>query len=350
MNSLRRKTRPVKVGFSVIGGGRPVTVQTMWKSPLTGDLEKVSAGIQQLAEIGCEILRFAVPDMDSAAILGQIAERSPIPLVADIHFDYKLALACLDSKIAKIRINPGNVGAVWKVKEVLRKASDRGIPIRVGINSGSLPRKLRGETDRGGAMLMAAEDEINLLEQVGFTAAVFSLKSSDLEEMVQANERFSKHYDYPLHIGMTEAGPLVQGIVRNSIGISRLLRKGIGDTIRVSLSDSPANAIITGKAILSAENQLEGGVKIVSCPTCGRKTFDVSGFLKSIEEDLRKMQKNITVAVMGCEVNGPGEAKHADLGITGAGNSVLLFKKGTIIARTGMEEGKKLFLKELHSL
>ncbi len=349
MKLLRKTTRPVTVGPYVIGGGNPVTIQTMWKAPLTKEIDKTVSGIRRLADIGCDIIRFAVPDMESAEVLGRIARVSPIPLVADIHFDYTLALACLDTPIAKIRINPGNIGTPAKVREVLKKAAAQGKPIRVGINGGSLPGKLRKEADRCGAMVKAAEEEIHLLEQEGFRSAVFSLKSSNLEEMIEANVRFSEAYDYPLHIGMTEAGPLVPGIVRNSIAISRLIRLGIGDTIRVSLSDSPENEIITGKAVLSAENLYQGGVKIISCPTCGRKTFDVEGFLASIEEDLGKMKKSITIAVMGCEVNGPEEAKHADLGITGAGNSVLLFKKGKIFGRTGLEEGKKLFVEELRS-
>lgn len=350
MEILRKQTRPVKVGFITIGGGNPIPLQTMWKEPLSGNIEDIISDIRLFALMGCGLIRFAVVDMESADIVGKIAAASEIAVVADIHFDYKLALRCIETPIEKVRINPGNLGAEWKVREVLNKANDRGKAIRVGINGGSLPSHLRKMDDRGAAMLIAAEEEINILEQTGFRNAVFSLKSSDIEETAAANEGFSERFDYPLHIGLTEAGPLVPGIVRNSIALSGLIRQGIGDTLRVSLSDTPANEIIAGKAILSAENVYQEGLEIISCPTCGRKTFDVSGFLREIEGELHTVRKRVTIAVMGCEVNGPGEAKHADLGITGAGNSVLLFRKGKILKRTGIEEGKKLFLEELRSL
>ncbi len=350
MEILRKQTRPVKVGFLTIGGGNPIPVQTMWKEPLSGNIEDIVSEIRLFALMGCGVIRFAVVDMESADMVGKIAAASEIAVVADIHFDYKLALRCLETPIDKVRINPGNLGAEWKVREVLNIANDRGKAIRVGINGGSLPSRLRKMDDRGAAMLIAAEEEVNILEQTGFRNAVFSLKSSDLEETAAANEGFSGRFDYPLHIGLTEAGPLVPGIVRNSIALSGLIRKGIGDTVRVSLSDSPANEIIAGKAILSAENVYQEGLEIISCPTCGRKTFDVSGFLREIEGELHTVRKRLTIAVMGCEVNGPGEAKHADLGITGAGNSVILFRKGEILKRTGIEEGKKLFLEELKSI
>jgi len=350
MSSHRKKTRPVKVGSFIIGHGNPISIQTMWKEPLTGNIENLVHSIENLSSIGCQIIRFAVPDLDTLHSLGEVSSKLTIPVVADIHFNYKLALACLDTEIAKIRINPGNLGAKWKVKEVLQKAADRGKPIRVGINGGSLPGRLRKETSVADAMVKAAEEEIELLEQQKFSQAVFSLKSSDLAAMIEANIRFSERFDYPLHIGVTEAGPLIQGIVQNSIGISRLLRLGIGDTVRVSLSDSPENEIIAGKAILSAENLYSSGVKIISCPTCGRTTFEVKRFLSEMDEVLQKIKKNITIAVMGCEVNGPEEAKHADLGITGAGNRILLFKHGEIIARTDMESGKKQFIRELMDL
>ncbi len=350
MNCPRKKTRPVCVGSLIIGGGNPISIQTMWKSPLSENLSDTLRRISTIVDMGCEVLRFACPDMNTVGPLGRIAEAVSVPIVADIHFDYKLALACLDTNVAKIRINPGNVGALWKVKEICKKAGDTGKVLRIGINGGSLPRALRGEKDGATAMLKAAEDEINILEQQGFSSAVFSLKSSRISDMIEANMRFSERYDYPLHIGITEAGPLIQGVVRNSIGISSLIQKGIGDTIRVSLSDSPENEIIAGKAILSAENVYREGVTVISCPTCGRKTFDVEGFLGEIEDEIQVIKKNVTLAVMGCEVNGPEEARHADLGITGAGNKVLLFKKGNIIGRTDKQRGKKMFLEELSSL
>lgn len=355
MNYPRKRTRPVKVGSLVIGNCNPIPLQTMWKEPLlatanAADLEKIILRIHYMARLGCDIIRFAVPDGETVDVLAELAEAAAIPIVADIHFDYKLALACFDTKIAKIRINPGNLGAVWKMKEVLRKAKDTDKPIRVGINGGSLPSKLRKEGDAAAAMVKAAEEEAEILARENFTAAIFSLKSSNIADMIAANIQFSERFDYPLHIGMTEAGPLIPGIVRNSIGISKLLHRGIGDTVRVSISDSPENEIITGKGILSAENLDKAGVKIVSCPTCGRKTFDVEAFLREIGDELQVIRRDITVAVMGCEVNGPEEARNADLGITGAGNRILLFKKGEIIARTDKLEGKRLFLHELRNI
>lgn len=350
MISRRKKTRPVSVGSHIVGDFNRIPVQTMWKAPLDRDLSAMADSLARLAGIGCDIVRFAVPGREEAELLARLAALTDMPLVADIHFDFKLALICIDSPIAKIRINPGNLGAKWKSEEVVGKAKDRGKPIRVGINSGSLPRTLRNERDVAEAMIKAAEEELDILTAKGFDNAVFSLKSPDIETMVRANIIFSDRYSFPLHIGMTEAGPLVQGIVKNSIGIGRLLEQGIGDTVRVSLSDNPENEILAGKAILSAENIGRESITMVSCPTCGRKTFPVEEFLKEIMPELNKIDKKLTVAVMGCEVNGPGEAKHADIGITGAGNKVIIFRGGEIVARTDAVSAKKIFLEELSSL
>ncbi len=341
------KTNTVKVGNLIIGGGFPVSVQTMWKTPLTGEKEKILAEISTLKTLGCDIIRFSVPDMESAEYLGSIAVESPIPVVADIHFDYRIALECIKLGIHKIRINPGNIGAEWKVEEVVRAASDSKTPIRVGVNAGSLPRSLNKMEDKSMAMVLAAESEMNILDRLGFKDVVFSLKSSDIKTTVEANEIFSERYDYPLHLGVTEAGPLIPGIVKSSIVFKELLSKGIGDTIRVSLSDSPVSEIITGVEILKSSGIERDGITIISCPRCGRASFDTHSFIKRIEDKLYRKRINISVAVMGCIVNGPGEAAHADLGITGSGNRIVIFKKGKIIHKTTMERAEKIFIEEL---
>jgi (E)-4-hydroxy-3-methylbut-2-enyl-diphosphate synthase len=322
----------------------------MWKKPLAEVTEELVAEINRLVSYGCDILRFAVPDMDTAGVLGGLAGRVKIPLVADIHFDYKLALRCMDFPVAKIRINPGNIGARWKVEEVVRKALDRNIPIRVGVNHGSLPRKLAGEKDAGAAMVKAAAEEIEVLESIGFQNIIISLKSSDTESTVRANRLFAEDFDYPLHIGVTEAGPLIPGIVRSVLAFSALLRDGIGSTLRVSLSDAPEAEVITAREILSALGLRENALRIVSCPRCGRAGFDVHGFLVRAQDRLMAVQENLTVAVMGCVVNGPGEARHADLGITGTGDKVIIFKRGELVRTVSDTEALEVFFSELDSL
>jgi (E)-4-hydroxy-3-methylbut-2-enyl-diphosphate synthase len=322
----------------------------MWKEPLTAVTPSLIQKINKLKDLGCDILRFAVPDEASARELGVLSEAVDLPLVADIHFDYRLALACLDYPIAKIRINPGNIGARWKVEEVVSKAKDCGVPIRIGVNSGSLPAKLRKEEDTAEAMVKAGEEELAVLTGMGFEDVVVSLKSSDIETTVRANERFAASHDIPIHLGITEAGPLLTGAIKNAIGISRLLRMGIGNTIRVSLSDTPEREIIAGREILSAENKYRNGVNIVSCPQCGRASFDVHNFLSQVQADLYAIRKNLTVAVMGCVVNGPGEAKHADIGITGSKDGAVIFKKGKIVAKVPSEKALEAFKHELSKL
>jgi (E)-4-hydroxy-3-methylbut-2-enyl-diphosphate synthase len=343
----RRRTRAVKAGKVLIGGGFPLSIQTMWKEPLSRDaLPGIREGLKSLARQGCDIIRFAVPDLESADVLGALSQSSPLPVVADIHFDYRIALRCMEYPVAKIRINPGTIGEEWKVREVVAKARDAGVSIRVGINAGSLPHELENEKDVARAMIEAAEMELNLLEQLGFHEAVFSLKSSDVDATIDANTRFSEKYDYPLHIGVTEAGPLAQGIVRNSIGVSALLNQGIGDTIRVSLSAAPMQEILTGVEILRTLRHRQGGTSIISCPTCGRTTFDVKVFLEQVSNIIHNDGKTLTVAIMGCPVNGPGEARHADLGITGSGKMALIFKKGEIVRRVKYEEAVSAFEEE----
>ncbi len=345
-----RLSLPVQVGTLTIGGGNPIAVQTMWKEPLTAIDSTVINKISYLSDMGCELLRFAVPDLNSAQVLGELAGRVKMVLVADIHFDYRIALRCMDFPIAKIRINPGNIGAAWKAAEVIKKAEARGIPLRIGVNAGSLPRVLSKDKNIAEAMVKAAEMELEILEKYGFNRVVFSLKSSDIDNTVAANILFSEKYNYPLHLGVTEAGPLVQGVVKNTLALSSLLKKRVGDTIRISLSDSMENEIIAAKAILQNLGLRKFGVEIISCPTCGRTLFDVKAFLDDVKYIIHKVHKNRTIAVMGCPVNGPGEARQADLGITGAGNSVIIFRKGKIVRRVRSEQALKAFKEEVDKI
>ena len=264
----KSNTRLITAKGLQIGGGSRITVQTMWKKSLHTLNESDIEEIKHLERLGCDILRFSAPDIESAGILGTIKQHVKMPLVADIHFDHRIALECIKLGIDKIRINPGNIGAEWKVKEVLAAAAGENIPIRIGINCGSLPKKLSDMTDKSEAMLKAAEEEIEILEKNNFGQAVFSLKSSGSEETIRANRQFSKHYDYPLHLGVTEAGPLTAGLVKTSIALSKLIDDGIGDTIRVSLTDNPASEVIAGREILKACGISDYGVNIVSCPRC----------------------------------------------------------------------------------
>lgn len=344
-----------------IGGDSPISIQTMWKESIVG-LEKdsdalfsVSKRITNLASLGCDIVRFAVPDIESAKALCAIADVSTLPVVADIHFDYKLALECLKGNVSKIRINPGNIGSLEKVKAVVDKCTEKGVAIRIGINGGSLPKDLAqkvecGEMSRATALVETAFRETEYFEQLGFNNYVVSMKASSVKETIECNELFAQKYDIPLHIGVTEAGPLINGVVKSTLAFSHLLNENIGSTIRVSLSDTPENEVITAKEILRECGKRTGGVQIVSCPRCGRNGFDVHGFVKRWQSELCAMNKDITVAVMGCVVNGPGEGKHADIGITGTGDSVIIFKKGEIVRTIHPESGELSVQQKLNSL
>lgn len=325
-----------------IGGEAPVSIQTMWKEGIVGvqndrnALISISDRIKKLSLLGCDIVRFAVPDMESAEALCAIADVSVLPVVADIHFDYKLALRCLDGNVAKIRINPGNIGSRDRVEAVVNKCREKGVAIRIGVNTGSLPADLAnavqtGTMDRAHALAETALREASVFEELGFTNYVVSMKASSVQETIDANEAFAAKSEAPLHIGVTEAGPIIGGIVKSTLAFSHLLYEGIGSTIRVSLSDTPENEVIAGREILRETGKRAGGVKIVSCPRCGRNGFDVHGFVSRWQNELLSLDKNITVAVMGCVVNGPGEGKHADIGITGTGDSVIIFKHGEIV-------------------
>lgn len=367
MNEQFLESRAVSFGGSgitkkiAIGGKNPVTIQTMWKEPIDHILDddialhELLKKINDLQALGCDILRFAVPDMKSAASLVRIAEHTSMPLVADIHFDYRLALECLKGNVAKIRINPGNIGSRDRVEAVVNACRDRGTAIRIGVNTGSLPKDLSekvesGSISRSEALAKTAARECEVFEELKFDQYVVSMKASSVEETVLSNEFFASKYNAPLHIGVTEAGPLITGIVKSTLAFSKLLEEGIGSTIRVSLSSSPENEVITGREILHECGLRKGGVTLISCPRCGRLGFDVHSFVDRWQNRLLAMDKDVTVAVMGCIVNGPGEGKHADLGIAGAGDKAIIFKKGKIIQTIDAKDADNVFEQELKSL
>jgi (E)-4-hydroxy-3-methylbut-2-enyl-diphosphate synthase len=312
--------------------------------------------------MGCGLVRFAVPDIESAEVLGRLAEMTSMPIAADIHFDYKIALRCMDFPIAKIRINPGNIGGKDKTRSVLEKAAVRGIPIRVGVNAGSLPADLKSRIERGmdtaEALAQAAMRELDIFDEFGFSPVLLSMKASGIADTIKANRILARRTKVPLHIGVTEAGPLVPGVARNAAALTCLLEQGIGDTIRVSLSDTMESEIIAAREIIRAAAELDSknnrlrlkGVNIISCPRCGRHGFDTHGFTSRWMPRLYALDRDITVAIMGCEVNGPVEAKHADLGITGAGDKVLIFKQGNIIKTIDAADADKAFEEELNKI
>ncbi len=327
-------TRQISVGKVKIGGGAPVTVQSMCTTP-TEDVEATAAQILRLERAGCDIIRVAVPDMAAARAVGEIKKRIHIPLVADIHFDYRLALACLDGGVDKVRLNPGNIGSAQRVREVARACEARHVPIRVGVNSGSVERELLAKY--GGptaeAMVESALGHVRLLEDVGFSDICVSVKSSTVTRTVEAYRLLSRACPYPLHLGVTEAGTEYLGTVNSAVGIGTLLSEGIGDTVRVSLTADPEREVEAGIAILKAAGKRSGGVRFVSCPTCGRTRIDLVTLARQAEERLKGVNRDITVAVMGCAVNGPGEAREADFGIAGGVGEGLLFKKGQIVKK-----------------
>ncbi|WP_184744424.1 flavodoxin-dependent (E)-4-hydroxy-3-methylbut-2-enyl-diphosphate synthase [Spirochaeta isovalerica] len=345
------KTREIAIGNIKLGGDNPVLVQTMWDKAVEKVDSELISELNRLQVYGNRLIRFAAPTLESVPLLGEIAGRITMPVVADIHFDYKIALACMDQGLPKIRINPGNIGASWKVEEVVKKAADTGTVIRIGANGGSLPKSLKHMDNRAEALVLAAEEQLNFLESLGFENVIVSLKSSDIEENYEANSLFASRHDYPLHLGITEAGPLIPSIVKSSIGLSRLLEKGIGSTIRISISDSPLKEVIAGNEILSVLGlNSQARVNLISCPKCGRSSFDTHSFTEEIQDYLYSVDKDISVAVMGCMVNGPGEASHADIGISGVGNSIAIFKKGEIIRRETACTAKEAFIEEIEQL
>jgi (E)-4-hydroxy-3-methylbut-2-enyl-diphosphate synthase len=401
-------------GTIKMGAGQPVVIQTMWKDKLSpADIDtKSDAGkafvkrIENLSLMGCGLLRFAVPDIESADTLGRAALLLDMPIVADIHFDYRIALRCLDYPIAKIRINPGNIGAKERVAAVLEKCKDKNVCVRIGVNAGSLSQDLRrsveaGELSRTAALVESAARELAIFDEFNFYNVAVSIKASSVAETIAANRLFAGRYALPLHVGVTEAGPLVAGVVRNTAALYNLLRDGIGDTVRVSLSDSVENEVIAAREIIlaaqedgygvwgmgygedvssSVSDTIEKvacnnkdfktevapnpipntqypkarptlhGVRIISCPRCGRCGFDTHAFTARWQNELYKIKKDISIAIMGCAVNGPGEARDADLGITGSDTKTLLFKKGEIIRRLDPRDADSAFAEELEKL
>ncbi len=347
----RRKTRSVKIGNTCIGSAHPILIQSMTYSK-TSDKEATLSQILQLEDAGCEIVRFSVPDETCVKSIPYLKEHSHIPLVADIHFNYKLALAAADAGIDKIRINPGNIGGDDRVKEVADKCRSKNIPIRIGVNAGSLEKHILEKygSPTPEALCESAMYHVKLLEKFDFNDIVVSIKSSTVENTIKANRLFSQMTDYPLHLGVTEAGTERTGLIKSSVGIGSLLCDGIGDTLRVSLSDDVVKEVKAAKDLLRCLG-IRSGVKVISCPTCSRCTLDVFGLAKRVEEALSDSELDIKVAVMGCAVNGPGEAREADIGVAGgASDGALLFRKGEIVGKVPFDNVYETLLEEAEKL
>ena len=344
-------TRQILVGGIPIGGGAPVVIQSMLNTKTT-DVEGSVNQIKALATAGCQIARLAVPNMEAARTFADICKESPLPLVADIHFDYKLAIAAAEGGAAKIRINPGNIGGETKVKAVVDVCKEKHIPIRIGVNGGSLDKRLLEKYGHptAEALVESAFEHLELLEKQGFYDTCVSMKSSTVPTMVAAARLFSSKCDYPIHIGVTETGPVKQGLMKSAMGIGALLLDGIGDTIRVSLTDDPVEEVYAAKDILKAAGLRKEGVNIVSCPTCGRTRIDLIGLVNQVDEALRGCEKPITVAVMGCVVNGPGEAREADIGIAGGDGWGMLFEKGEQVEKLPYDELLPALLKRIEKM
>ena len=344
-------TRKINVGGVTIGGGAPVVIQSMLNTKTT-DVEGSLIQIRQLAAAGCQIARLAVPNMEAAKTFALICAESPLPLVADIHFDYKLAIAAAEGGAAKIRINPGNIGGEDRVKAVVDVCKERKIPIRIGVNGGSLDKKLLEKYGHptAEALVESAFEHLALLEKYDFYDTCVSMKSSTVPTMVAAARLFREKCDYPIHIGVTETGPVRMGLMKSAMGIGTLLLDGIGDTIRVSLTDDPVEEVYAAKDILKAAGLRKEGVNIISCPTCGRTQIDLIGLVNKVDEALKDCNKPITVAVMGCIVNGPGEAREADIGIAGGDGCGMLFEKGKQIEKLPYDELLPALLKRIETL
>ena len=348
---MKKTTRKIYVGNVPVGGDAPCAVQSMCSTD-TRDLPATMSQIRGLAEVGCEIIRCAVPDMEAAIALGQIKSESPIPVIADIHFDYKLALRVLDGGIDGLRLNPGNIGDRWKVAEVVKAATERKVPIRIGVNAGSLEKELleRYGHPTAEAMVESAIGHIKILEELGYQEIKISLKASDVMKTVTAYRLLSEQVDYPLHIGITEAGTIFSGTIKSSVGLGILLADGIGDTLRVSLTGDPLDEVRVGYEILKSLGLRKRGVNFVSCPTCGRCQINLIKVAEDVEKALQGVDKQITVAVMGCIVNGPGEAREADVGIAGGKGEGLLFRNGEIIRKVPEDRLAEALLEEIAKL
>ena len=339
------------VGGVPIGGGAPVAIQSMLNTKTT-DIDGSLAQIAKLKAAGCQIARLAIPNMEAANTFAEICKQSELPLVADIHFDYKLAIAAAEGGASKIRINPGNIGGEDRVKAVVEVCKERNIPIRIGVNGGSLDKKLLEKYGHptAEALVESAFEHIALLEKFDFYDTCVSMKSSTVPTMVAAARLFRSRTDYPLHIGVTETGPVKMGLMKSAMGIGALLLDGIGDTIRVSLTDDPVEEVYAAKDILKAAGLRKEGVNIVSCPTCGRTQIDLIGLVNQVDEALKNCEKPITVAVMGCVVNGPGEAREADIGIAGGDGCGMLFEKGVQKEKLPYDELLPALLKRIEEM
>ncbi|MGO2117599.1 MAG: flavodoxin-dependent (E)-4-hydroxy-3-methylbut-2-enyl-diphosphate synthase [Fusobacterium sp.] len=333
-----KKTKEIKIGNILVGGNNPVVIQSMTNTK-TSDVEKTVAQILELEKEGCELVRVTVNNEQAGRAIKEIKDKINIPLVADIHFDYKLAIMAIENGIDKLRINPGNIGSDEKIKLVVDKAKEYNIPIRIGVNSGSVEKKILekyGEVTADG-MVESAMYHVGLLEKFGFTNIIISIKASNVKMMIDAYRKISSLVDYPLHLGVTEAGTAFQGTIKSAIGIGSLLADGIGDTIRVSLTENPVEEIKVAKEILKVLGYRKG-VEIVSCPTCGRTEIDLISLAKQVENEFKYLNRNIKIAVMGCIVNGPGEAKEADFGVAGGKGEGVIFKKGVILKKVKEED------------
>lgn len=339
MKNYREQTKVITIGDRKIGGGNPILIQSMTNTP-TEDAEATTAQILRLEKAGCEIIRCTVPTVEAAKAISEIKRQIHIPFVADIHFDYRMAIAAIENGADKIRINPGNIGGREKVAEVVAAAKERGIPIRVGVNSGSLERglleKYHGVTAEG--IVESALDKVGIIEDCGYDNLVISIKSSDVMMCVKAHEILAGKTNYPLHVGITESGTVNSGNIKSAIGLGLILNQGIGDTIRVSLTGDPVEEIKSAKLILRTLGLRKGGIEVVSCPTCGRTKIDLIGLAGQVEEMVQDIPLDIKVAVMGCAVNGPGEAKEADIGIAGGIGEGLLIKHGEIVKKVPEQE------------
>lgn len=329
----RRKSKQFNIGNVKIGGDAPISIQSMCNTD-TRDVQTTLSQINEMADKGCELVRLAVLNQDAANAIKEIVKKSPIPVIADIHFDYKLAIQCINNGIHALRLNPGNIGKKENVEKVVKLAKQQQIPIRIGVNAGSLEKELQNmDIPLSEKMVISALGHIKILEDLDFDLIKVSLKSSDVLTTIEAYRMIAEKIPYPLHLGVTEAGTMRGGLIKSSVGLGTLLAEGIGDTIRVSLTENPVEEVSAGFDILKSLGLRERGVNFISCPTCGRTQIDLIGLAKKVEEKFKNLDKPITIATMGCAVNGPGEAKHADFGIAGGVKEGIIFKKGEIIAK-----------------
>lgn len=347
----RNNTKTIKVGSVLIGGENPISVQSMTNT-LTKDIEATVTQIKRLEEAGCDIIRAAITDLEDAKAILEIKKRINIPIIGDIQFDYRLALESIKYGIDGLRLNPGNIGSLDNVREVVKACQESGISIRVGVNAGSIKQEFLDEYNgvNEDSMVYSALEQIRLLEDMGFYNIKVSLKASSVDLTLRAYEKMAKIVDYPLHLGITEAGPIWRGTIKSSVGIGMLLARGIGDTIRISLTGDPVEEVKVGREILKSLGLLKEGIEIISCPTCARTKIDLISMVEEAEKRLEKLDKHISVAIMGCAVNGPGEAREADIGIAGGNGEGLIFKKGEIVKKVKEEDLLKELLKEIENI